>query len=169
MTVLHTSRLRLRPLGSDDAEFVILLLNDSDFIRNIGDRGVRTVEDAIAYIQNGPGGLDGEFPWRVWLITTRATGEQIGTCGLLKRATMTDVEVGYALMPEFRSKGYAIEAVSAVAQHARETLGIQRMAAIVNPENTGSIRVLEKLGMRREGLLRLDDTSPEVMLFRSEW
>ena len=164
--ILETERLRLRPLAVDDAEFVIALLGDPDFIRNIGDRGVRTVDQAADYIRNGPKGLSEDFGWRIWLITAREDQTPIGTCALLKRAVMDDVEIGYALMPQFRSNGYASEAASAVARHAREAFGFTRLAAVVNPDNAASIRVLEKLGMRFQRMIRLADDEPEIMLLR---
>lgn len=168
MTILDTERLRLRPISVGDAEFIIALLSDPDFVRYIGDRGVRTVDQAAEYIRNGPKGLSASFGWRLWLITIRETATPIGTCALLKREAMDDVEIGYALMPQFRSQGYALEAASAVARHAREALGLMRLAAIVNPDNAASIRVLEKLGMRHCGMIRLAEQDPEVMLLRGE-
>jgi [ribosomal protein S5]-alanine N-acetyltransferase len=167
-TILETERLRLRPLTVEDAEFIIALLGDPDFVRNIGDRGVRTVDDAADYIREGPKGLSESFRWRVWLITIRETATPIGTCALLKRAVMDDVEIGYALMPSFRSKGYAQEAVAAVARHGSHTLGLTRLAAVVKPDNVASIHVLEKLGMQHHGMIRLNENEPEVMLLRRE-
>ena len=130
---------------------------------------MRTVDDAVHYIRNGPKGLSDTFGWRVWLITIRETATPIGTCALLKRAAMQEVEIGYALMPEFRSKGYALEAASVVAHHAHEDLGLSRLAAIVSPGNAASIRVLEKLGMQHHGMIRLAENEPEIMLFGREY
>jgi RimJ/RimL family protein N-acetyltransferase len=168
LAILETERLRLRPISLEDAAFIIALLGDPDFVRNIGDRGVRTVDQAADYIRNGPKGLSESFGWRLWLVTIRETATPIGTCALLKREVMDDVEIGYALMPQFRAKGYALEAASAVARHGREALGLMRLAAVVHPDNAASIRVLEKLGMRRDAMIRLDEDEPEIMLFRGE-
>ncbi len=148
---------------------MIALLNDPDFVRNIGDRGVRTAEQAADYIRNGPKGLSGDFPWLVWVITIRETGTPIGTCALLKRVVMEDAEIGYALLPQFRAQGYALEAASAVLQHAREALALTRLAAIVKPDNPASIRVLEKLGMQRTGTVRLAENEPELLLLRRDF
>ena len=168
MTTLETERLRLRPIRVEDADFIIDLLNDPDFVRNIGDRGVRSVDDAADYIRNGPKGLSESFGWRLWLVTIRETATPIGTCGLLKRVMMDDVEIGYALLPQFRSKGYALEAASAVARYGCEALGLTRLAAVVKSGNVASIRVLETLGMRHDGMIRLAENEPELMLFRRE-
>jgi len=168
VTILETERLCLRPISVDDAEFVIALLGDPDFLRNIGDRGVRTVDQAADYIRNGPKGLSESFGWKLWLVMIRETATPIGTCALLRRAVMDDVEIGYALMPQFRAKGYAFEAAAAVVRHGREALGLTRLAGIVHPDNAASIRVLEKLGMRQDGTIRLAENEPEILLLRCE-
>lgn len=127
---------------------------------------MRTVEDADNYIRNGPQGVSESFGWRPWLVTIRETATPVGTCALLKRTVMDDVEIGYALLSQFRSQGYALEAASAVVRYAREALGLTRLAAVVKGDNVASIRVLEKLGMRHEGMIRLAENEPENMLFR---
>ena len=118
--ILETDRLRLRKLLLDDAEFVLRLLNEPSFIQNIGDRGVRTIDDARAYILKGPIASYEKFGFGLWMVETRPTGVPIGICGLLKRDVLEDVDIGYALLPEFCSQGYALESASAVMSYANE-------------------------------------------------
>jgi ribosomal-protein-alanine N-acetyltransferase len=166
--VLETDRLRLRRLSPGDAEFVLRLLNEPSFIQNIGDRGVRNADDARAYILNGPVASYEKHGFGLWLVETKEACEPVGICGLLKRDALEDVDLGYALVPEHWSKGYAMESASAVMAYAREKLGLGRVLAIVDAGNQSSIRLLEKIGFRYDRMIRLSDDSPEVKLFASE-
>lgn len=168
MFVLETDRLRLRRLSPGDAEFVLRLLNEPSFIQNIGDRGVRNADDARAYILNGPVASYERHGFGLWLVETKESREPAGICGLLKRDALEDVDLGYALVPEHWSKGYAMESASAVIAYARERLGLGRILAIVDAGNESSIRLLEKIGFEYEGMIRLSGDSPEVKLFASE-
>lgn len=168
MLIPETDRLRLRTLTPDDAEFMLGLLNESSFIQNIGDRGVRTIDDARSYILNGPVASYEKHGFGLWLVEVKESGAPIGICGLLKRDALDETELGYALMPEYWSKGYALESASAVMAYAREELGLKRVAAITDAGNESSIRLLEKIGFKYEGMIRLSDDAPELKLFASE-
>ena len=109
MTVIETERLVLRHLSTEDAGFILELLNEPSFIRNIGDRGVRTIEGANTYILNGPVASYARNGFGLYLVKLKETDESIGMCGLIKRDTLDDVDIGYALLPRFWSKGYAVE------------------------------------------------------------
>jgi len=166
--VLETNRLALRRISVDDAEFMLELLNDPSFVRYIGDRGVRTTDDARTYIQTGPMESYERFGFGLYLVELKDTREPIGICGLLKRESLEDVDVGFALLPRFWSKGYAVEAVSAVLAYGRDTLGLQRIVAITSPDNVASINLLSKFGFRFERMTRLSEGSPEIKLFASD-
>ena len=165
MFVLETERLTLRRLSAEDAAFILELLNDPDFLRNIGDKGVRTEEDASRYIQNGPVASYERFGFGLYAVELKASGEPIGICGLLKRDTLPDADIGFAFLPDFRSKGYAVESASAVRRYGWDALGLRRILAITSQENSGSIRVLEKIGFRFERLIKLSEDEPELKLF----
>ena len=107
--ILETDRLRLRKLSTDDAGFVLRLLNEPSFIQNIGDKGVRTMDDARSYILNGPVASYEKFGFGLWLVEKKESGVSIGMCGLLKREVLEDVDLGYAFLPEFWARGYALE------------------------------------------------------------
>ncbi len=166
--VLETERLRLRRLLVDDAEFILRLLNEPSFIQNIGDRGVRTIDDARAYILKGPIASYEKFGFGLWLVETKSAGLPVGICGLLKRDVLEDVDIGYALLPEFWSQGYALESASAVMSYASEKLGLKRVVAVTNADNQGSIRLLEKMGFQYERMIRLAEDAPEIKLFAAE-
>ena len=166
--ITETDRLRLRRLSLDDAEFILRLLNEPSFIQNIGDRGVRNIDDARAYILKGPIASYEKFGFGLWMVETRLESTPIGICGLLKRDVLEDVDIGYALLPEFWSQGYALESASAVMSHAGERLGLKRVVAVVNSENQSSIRLLEKMGFKYERMVRLSEDAAEIKLFAAE-
>ncbi|HNE04650.1 MAG TPA: GNAT family N-acetyltransferase [Anaerolineales bacterium] len=164
MEAIHSERLTLRPLGLDDARFIFELVNEPSFLQNIGDRGVRTLADAEKYIENGPLASYAKNGFGLLAVTLKETGEPIGMCGLIKRDTLEDVDIGYAFLPKFWLKGYAVEAARTVMGTAK-ALGLKRVVAIVDPANIGSIRVLERLGMSFEKMVRLTADDIELKLF----
>jgi RimJ/RimL family protein N-acetyltransferase len=168
LNVIETERLNLREMSEADAGFVLELLNDPDFIRYVADRGVRTDEDAARYISERFVESYRRNGFGLWLAETRDGGAPVGICGLVKRDSLPGVDIGYAFLPPFRAKGYAYEAASAVVCHARDVLGLPRLYAITDPENAVSMRVLEKLGMKLERLVRLSPDESEVNLFSTD-
>jgi RimJ/RimL family protein N-acetyltransferase len=166
--ILETERLNLRRLDAGDAAFILELLNDESFLRNIGDKGVRTIEDAVQYILTVPVESYARHGFGLWLVELKETGTPAGICGLVKRDTLPDADIGYAFLPRFRSQGYACESAAAVMSYGLNTLGLKRLLAITNADNAGSIRVLEKIGLKFDRLVRLSSDAPEIMLFASD-
>jgi [ribosomal protein S5]-alanine N-acetyltransferase len=165
LKTMETERLIVRPLTEEDAEFILELLNEPSFIQNIGDRNVRTIDDARSYIMNGPIASYDKNDFGLDLVVLKETGESIGMCGLIRRKGLEDVDIGYALLPKFWSKGYALEAAQATKAYARDVIGLKRIVAITDPANEGSIRVLEKIGLRFERMVRLAADDLELKLF----
>ena len=165
MKVLETQRLILRQFSDDDAEFILELLNEPSFIQNIGDRKIRSLDGARGYINKGPVASYNRHGFGLYLVELKETGESIGMCGLIKRETLEDVDLGYAYLPKFWSKGYAVESALAMKQFARDVVGLKRIVAITDPRNAGSIRVLEKIGMTFEKMVKLSEDDIELKLF----
>ncbi len=165
MTVLETERLYLRPLSFDEAPFILRLLNEPSFLENIGDKQVRTLDDANAYLMTGPMNSHEKYGFGLDCVELKKSGKPIGICGVLKRPTLEDVDIGYAFLPEFWSKGYAREAVSAVLADTKEKFNWPRIAAIVNTDNKKSIRLLEGLGFRYKKMLCLPQENKKVKLY----
>jgi RimJ/RimL family protein N-acetyltransferase len=168
MLVIETARLKLRRLAAEDAAFMLELLNEPSFIRNIGDRGVRTEPQALRYLLDGPVASYVRHGYGLYLVELRATGERAGICGLVKRDYLDDADVGFAFLPHFWRQGYAYESAQAVKSYAFETLGLPRVLAITSPDNLGSMRVLEKIGLRYERMIRPPGDGGEVRLFTSD-
>ena len=164
MNVLETERLALRRLATGDAGFILELLNEPSFLQYIGDKGVRTLEGARAYIESVPLASYEKFGFGMYL-TSLKDGTPIGICGLVKRETLADVDVGFAFVPAYWGKGYAYESASAVLDYARHDHGLTRIVAIANADNRNSIKLLERLGLLYERAVRLTEGSSEVSLF----
>ena len=165
MIVLETDRLVLRRLTLNDAPFIVELLTDPAFLRYIGDRGVKDQQSARQYLLKGPIASYEKFGFGLYLVFLKESGDPIGICGLLKRDTLSDVDVGFAFLPAHRKMGYAAESAAAVLAHGKNALGLKRIVAITSPDNAASISVLEKIGLRFEGMTRLGDDPREVRLF----
>lgn len=151
MTAIDTERLRLVEFTPEDAAFMLRLLNEPSFLRYIGDRGVRRLDDARRYIMEGPVAGYLRYGHGLMRVVRRSDGESVGMCGVLKRDSLPDPDIGFSFLPAYWSQGYAFESADAAMQHARGTLGLGRIVAITTRDNDASIRLLGKLGFRLEG------------------
>jgi ribosomal-protein-alanine N-acetyltransferase len=163
--ILDTERLLLRELHAGDAPFVLELLNEPGWLRFIGDRGIRTVEAACAYIENGPMKMYRDHGFGLYAVQARHGGEPLGLCGLIKRSGLDDVDIGFAFLERHSGLGYGVESAAAVMAHARRVLGLQRIVAITSVDNHKSIRLLERIGLRFEKLVTLPGDDEEIKLF----
>lgn len=162
MTVLETERLSLRKLTVDDAEFILALLNEPSFLRYIGDKKVRNLDDARQYILNGPIASYERHGFGLNCVELRESHTPIGMCGLLKREELPDPDIGFALLPDFWNQGFAFEAAEAVLKDAGN---LQRILAITSLDNEASINLLQRLGFRFERVVQLAPDHEQLRLF----
>ncbi|GAB4051330.1 GNAT family N-acetyltransferase [Spirosoma litoris] len=162
--MLETERLVLDKLTVEDAPFMLELLNTPLWLRFIGDRKVRTLDDARQYILNGAIKSYEQMGFGPFLVKLKSGGTPIGMCGLFKRDTLEDMDIGFAFLPNSIGKGYGFEAATAVMTYARDVLSANRIVGITNPDNQNSIHLLEKLGFCFERKVHLT-TGDEVFLF----
>lgn len=165
MQVIQTSRLNLRLLTEADDAFILDLLNQPSWLEFIGDRGVRNLDDARAYIKNGPLAMIAQHGFGLYLTEIGPDKRAIGLCGLLKRETLEDVDIGFAFHPDSWGQGYAREAAGACVNYARDKLGLKRLVAITLPTNQASISLLKSIGMQYEKEIRLGDSDEILQLF----
>lgn len=161
----ETDRLVLRRLDHQDAPFTLELLNDPSYIRNIGDRGVRDLEAARRYLEEGPMAMYRQHGFGLWRVERKSDGVVLGMCGLLRRDILPDVDIGYAFLPAARGQGHAFEAAAATLRQAAARFGLTRLIGVVSEGNSASIRVLEKLGLRFERMHRMREGEPQVRLY----
>ncbi|WP_374226394.1 GNAT family N-acetyltransferase [Bacillus sp. sid0103] len=163
---METERLILRRLTPGDAEFILELLNDPSWVRFIGDRGIRTIEVARNYIVTGPMEMYSRLGFGLFMTELKDEARTtLGICGLIKRDGLDDVDLGFAFLSRFQAKGYGFEAASATLEFGMEQLGLKRIVAITSEDNVGSARLLEKIGMKFEGMIKLPHDAEELKLF----
>ena len=168
MFTLETERLTLRHLAPEtDAVFILRLLNEPSFLQFIGDKSVRSLDDARSYIRNGPLKSYEENGFGLYRVGLKENECAIGICGLIKRDTLPEPDIGFAFLPEYWNKGYAHESAAEVMRYAREVLRLDRILAITSPDNEASGRLLGKIGLRFQRVVRLSEDTAEVKLFAS--
>lgn len=168
MTALETDRLLLRRFNVDDDQFILTLLNEPSFLRYIGDKKVRSLEDARQYILNGPMASYERHGFGLCLVELRESDTPIGMCGLLKREELPDPDIGFALLPDFWNKGFAFEAATTVLQDAHKRLSAERVLAITSLDNDASIKLLERLGFTFQKVMTLSQSGEQVKLFNRD-
>jgi [ribosomal protein S5]-alanine N-acetyltransferase len=166
--VLETERLILRKLITDDASFILKLVNEPTWLRFIGDKGVRTLEDARNYILIGPMDMYSRLGFGLYLVERKEGNIPIGICGLIKRDSLENVDIGFAFLSNFQSQRYGFEASSATLEYGINRLNLKRIVAITSKDNHVSSRLLEKIGMKYDRLVVLPPGTEELKLFITE-
>jgi len=168
MISLETERLQLRYYTAADAPFIYELMNSEGWLNYIGDRDIKSIADAETYIKekylpsyelNGHG---------AYIVILKETGIAVGSCGLYKRENLEHPDIGFAFLTEYLGKGYGFEASQGVMKHAKEELGIRTFLGITLPTNIPSIKLLEKLGLKKKGPFFFNDGTEELLLFSNE-
>ena len=163
--MITTPRLTIRWMNDSDAPFVLTLLNDPAFIRYIGDKGVRSLDDARQYVASGPAASYARHGFGLNAVTLTGSGTAIGICGILRRDGLDAPDLGFAFLPEYRGQGYAFEAATAILSDAQTTHKLSRLLAITHPDNAASIALLGRLGFRFDQLIQLPGSDRATRLF----
>lgn len=164
--LLETERLRLRAVTVEDAALMLAIWNDPAFIRNVADRGIRTIAQATEAINDGIATLFEKHGHGPYCMSLKSNGAMIGICGLFRRENLDDPDIGFAVLPDYCGMGYAGEAAFAVVEYARNDLGIQVLTAIVSAENTPSVGLIEKLGLSFDRMVTMPDDDDALCLYR---
>jgi len=165
MNIMETERLLIKKLCPEDAPFIIDLVNSPGWLAYIGDRNIKTVDKAEKYLIGGPIESYSENGFGLWLVLLKEGNTKIGMCGLLKRNYLSHPDLGFAFLPEFMGKGYAVESALSVITYANEQLGIRQILAIVMPQNHRSIRLLEKIGMNFKDTIEVPPDKEVLSLY----
>lgn len=167
MTVVaQTDRLQLCQFTVEDAPFILQLVNDPSWLQFIGDRGIHTLAQAGSYLQDGPLASYVQHGYGLYRVQRKVDGLSLGMCGLVKRPSLPQPDIGFAFLPKFTGHGYAFEAATAVLHHAKTDLNLPTVLAITMPENHRSIKLLQKLGLHFQKMVSVEKDKPEVMLFQ---
>jgi RimJ/RimL family protein N-acetyltransferase len=163
--VISTARLTLRVIHTDDAPFYLELVNNPTWLAGIGDKGIRTLEAARDAIQSGPMAMQERLGYSLYVMQRTEDGIPMGLCGLIKRDSLPDTDIGYAILPRYNGQGYTYEAAAAVLAHARDHIGLKRLLGITSPKNEASNYLLQKLGLRFVRVIHTSDTDPGTNLY----
>jgi RimJ/RimL family protein N-acetyltransferase len=163
--IAETPRLRIRELTVDDAAFILGLLNQPSFLENIGDKGVRDLEDARRFILDGPWARHRDCGYGQFMVELKDGGAPIGVCGVLYRDTLNVSDVGCAFLPAYWRQGFAYEAATAVMEYGRSKLGIEKTVGLTSKDNLASIKLVEKMGMKFERIVMMSDNDPGTVLY----
>lgn len=163
--ILETKNLSLREFTYDDDEFLVRLMNSPSWLRYIGKHSIQNTDQARQYIEKGLLQSYADKGFGLWLVELKGTSIPIGMCGLLKRDSLEHVDIGFALLPEYESKGYGFEIAASTMIYGKHILGIDPIVAITKSENIKSIGLLEKLGLKYSTTVRLKPDGEELMLF----
>jgi RimJ/RimL family protein N-acetyltransferase len=161
----QTERLNLRKLTLEDADLMLAVWNDPAFVRHVGDRGIRTLEEARQAMTEGPLMLYENYGYGPYRVALKDDNTAIGICGIFRREGLSDPDIGFALLPEYCGKGYAFEAARAVIDYARDVLELATLTAIVSPANTASVGLIGKLGLAFERMYTWPDDDEEVAIY----
>ena len=164
----ETERLLIRPTSEDDAEFIFKLLNTPNWIKYIGDRDVRSVEKAKAYIAEKMIPQLERLGYSNYTLIRKQDRKKIGTCGLYDRDGLEGIDIGFALLSEFEKKGFAFEASNKLKEAAFNQFEIERISAITTKDNVASQRLIVKLGLTLTGTIKLPDNDQELLLYTIE-
>jgi len=167
MKILETERTILREVTKDDGEFILDLLNQPSFIRYIGDRNVRTLEQARDYIESRFMESYKKFGFGMWAVDLKEMHAPVGICGFVKRESLPDADIGFAFLPQYEKKGYAYESAVAVMEYGKSVLGLKTILAITSLDNESSGKLLEKINFKFERLIKLPPENEELKLFSS--
>ncbi|WDD98095.1 GNAT family N-acetyltransferase [Thalassomonas actiniarum] len=165
MIITESSRLVLRVVKLDDAPLMLTLMNEPAYLENIGDKQIRTLDDAGHYLKSGPLAMQQELGFSLYCIERKDTGQAIGLSGLIKRPGVEHPEVGYAILTEHCRQGFGLESVEAVIKHAREQLNLPVLQAITSVDNSASVNLLKRLAFNFQGLITLPGSDEEINLF----
>ena len=163
--LLETNRLRLREMTIEDAPFILELVNTPAWYKYIGDRGIKTIEQAQKYIETSYLESYVKNGFGAYVMINKKNDAEVGTCGLYKRPDLDHPDIGFALLPQYLKKGFAYEATNALMDYAKNNLGLMTILAITLEENSNSITLLEKVGLKRIDTITLKGDKAELLLF----
>ncbi len=153
-TELETERLRLRHFTLDDLRVMFELNTDPDVIR-YADTPAADLAEAKQRLEKGPLEDYRKHGYGRFAVELKESGKVIGFCGIKYIPEIDLPEVGFRYFKEYWGQGIGTEAAQACVDFAREDLGVEKLVALIIPENIASVRVAEKLGMSRGPLIHI--------------
>jgi len=165
MVVTITERLLVRELSVSDASFILELVNSPSWLKFIGDRGVKNLDDAKSYLKKGPLKSYDDHGFGLYWVGLRESNTPIGMCGVIKRVDFESPDIGFAFLPKYEGKGFGYESASAILDYCKTEFHLKRILGITLEANTASVRLLEKLGLTFEKKFIYESTKEELLMY----
>lgn len=166
--IIETERLLLKPMSTDDSQLIFELYNSPNFIRFIGDRNIKTVDDAENYIKNKFLPQIEKLGYGNYLISRKEDGKKIGSVGIFERDGLDVHDIGFSFLPEFEGKGYGYESASKLMEVGFKEFGLKKISAITTKENISSQKLIEKLGLKFQKMVSLPNDEEELRYYEIE-
>ncbi len=164
----ETERLILKPTDTDDLEFLVAILNTPKYYKYIGDRNVRSVEDAQNYFNERIFPQFDKLGFGNYTVMLKSDETKIGFCGVYVRPNLETPDIGFAFFEEFEGKGYAYESANFIKNMVASEFGIKKLGGITVEYNHSSRKLLEKLGLKFQKKFFMDGDSEELMYYESD-
>ena len=168
MKTYETERLILKPTDKEDGEFIFKIMNTPKYYKYIGDRNIRTLEDAENYITQKMMPQYEKMGFGNFTVTLKSDGSKIGFCGIYARPSLETPDIGFAFFEEYEGKGYAYEASSLLKQLAKDEFGLKKLSGITVEYNHSSRKLLEKLGLKFQKKFFMEGDPEELMYYETE-
>ncbi|MFD1615720.1 GNAT family N-acetyltransferase [Gelatiniphilus marinus] len=165
MMIAETKRLLISKFTIFDAPFFLQLANSPNCLKYIGDKNLKTVVDAKAYLQEKTIKSYTDLEFGFYKLSLKENNKPIGTCGLAKREKLDNADIGFAFLPEYEGQGFGFEASVEIIKLAKLKFKLKKVVAITMPSNIKSIKLLEKLGFALEKKVNPFDDDKELLLF----
>ncbi|WKN40823.1 GNAT family N-acetyltransferase [Tunicatimonas pelagia] len=168
MRILETNRLVIKQATVDDTNFFYRLLNSANWLKHIGDRGIRSEEDAQSYIEDNFIDSYREHGYGLFKMMLKSSNVPIGVCGFVKRDYLESADIGFAILPECEGQGYTLEAAKALMHYGRTVLKLRPILAITTDTNSRSRALLTKIGLRETGTVKPNNSETEFLLYSDQ-
>ena len=165
LTHLETERLTMRPMSAEDAEFILELYNSPKFIEFIGDRNIKTREDAEKYITEKFLLQHEKLGFGNYLIIRKSDGCKVGSVGIFEREGLDVHDIGFSFLPEYEGKGFGFESASELLATAVEEFKLKNISAITTKTNFSSQKLIEKLGLKFQKMVKLPNDDEELLYY----
>lgn len=161
----ETPRLILKPTTTDDAEFIFNLLNSPKWLKHIGDQHVKTLVDAVAYIEEKIRPQQIDLGYGNYTVIRKSDGAKIGSCGLYARQELENIDIGFAFLPEYEKQGYGFESAQKTLNVAFHVFHLETICAITKKNNFDSQKLLEKLDLKYIREIILPNSNEKLMYY----
>lgn len=167
MKIFETERLILKPADTGDLDFFLKLYNMPSFIKNIGDRKLKTKEDAETYITKRFLPQFQKLGFGNYVVILKEDGSKIGAVGIFERDGLDVLDIGFSFFEKYGGKGYAYESASRLKDAAALDFGVKKLSAITTTDNFSSQKLIEKLGLKFQKMVRIPDDEKELRYYEN--